>query len=101
MKQDKEADLPVRLQEQLVGVDSDRSTLSAIGHTWCIRRMAVWFWCLLSFFFWVASSHNDQVVEEDLSIVHLSDARTMAHFQFTTTWDLHPLTLPQKFKGWL
>lgn len=45
------------------------------------------------------ASRSDQVVEEELFIVHLPDARTLAHFQFSVTWDMHPLVLAQDFKG--
>ena len=45
------------------------------------------------------SSLNDQVVKEDLFITHLPDARIAAHFEFSATWDIHPLILAQDFKG--
>lgn len=41
----------------------------------------------------------DQAVREDLYIKHLPDARTVGHFQFSVTWDTHPLTFAQDFKG--
>lgn len=43
-----------------------------------------------------ATSLSDQVVKEDLFIMDLPDARTLAHFQFSVTW---PLLLAQDFKG--
>ena len=46
-------------------------------------------------------SCSGQAVEEELFIVHLPDSRTMAHFQFSITWDMHPLILAQNFKGQL
>ena len=47
----------------------------------------------------VSASLSGQRVEEELFIVHLPDARTMAHFQFSVTWNIHPLVLAEDFKG--
>lgn len=56
-----------------------------------------------SFFFvillGVASSYNDQTVDEDLYITHLPDARTLAHFVFRIQWDIHPLLFSEPFQG--
>lgn len=48
----------------------------------------------------LAASSSGQKLEEDLFITHLPDARVMAHFTFTATWDLHPLMFAQDFKGY-
>ena len=45
------------------------------------------------------ASFDDQKVEEDLYIMHLPDGRTAAHFQFSVTWDVHPLMFTRDFKG--
>ena len=40
-----------------------------------------------------------QSVEEHVFITHLPDARVMAHFEFKTTWNVHPLLFAHKNKG--
>lgn len=40
-----------------------------------------------------------QTVEEDVFITHLPDARIMAHFEFKTAWNVHPLVFAQKTGG--
>ena len=57
------------------------------------------FFLLVLFLDLTLASRSDQTVKEDLSIVHLPDARTMAHFQFSVTWEIHPIVLAQGFKG--
>lgn len=47
----------------------------------------------------LAVTHSDQVLKEDLFITHLPDSRTLAHFEFSVTWSVHPLTLAEGFKG--
>ena len=61
--------------------------------------MAAWYFSVCVSLLVVVTSQGNQLAEEGLSILHLPDARTVAHFQFTTTWDLHPMTLAQEFKG--
>ena len=62
-----------------------------------VRSFFYYFFAQVAFI--VATSQGGQRAEEDLSVVHLPDARTVAHFEFTTTWDLHPLALVKKFQG--
>ena len=44
-------------------------------------------------------SFDEQLVEEDVFISHLPDAHVMAHFEFKTTWRIHPKLFPQRNKG--
>ena len=44
-------------------------------------------------------SYEEQTVEEDVYITHLPDARVMAHFEFKTAWNIHPLIFAQKTGG--
>lgn len=44
-------------------------------------------------------SLGEQLVEEDVFISHLPDARVMAHFEFKTTWHVHPLLFSQRHRG--
>jgi len=42
---------------------------------------------------------RSQRYSEELFLKHLPDGRVSATFQFTTTWDVHPLDLSQTSNG--
>ena len=47
-----------------------------------------------------AQKHErEQDFAEQLFLKHLPDGRVLASFEFTTTWDIHPLTFTQPHAG--
>jgi hypothetical protein len=64
-----------------------------------MMEMVVW-WVLLSVLLLGSeASFEDQTLREDLFIKHLPDARVMAHFEFSVTWDVHPLIFAGDSRG--
>lgn len=55
-------------------------------------------WLVFSSLLVSAASLSGQNVEENLFITHLPDARIMGHFQFSATWDSHPLKFADDYK---
>ena len=51
----------------------------------------------------VSGTQTGQGNTEELVLRHLPDGRVMAHFEFTTSWSIHPLTFAQSTNGeqWL
>ncbi len=66
----------------------------------CFLLVAV---CLLSFSQCVLRVEGEQNHSEELFLKHLPDGRVFAHFEFVTTWDVHPLRFVQPSNGikWL
>ena len=52
--------------------------------------------CVLLPLVWAQRGQDHQ---EELFMKHLPDGRVLAHFDFKTTWDLHPLAFSRPSNG--
>ena len=55
--------------------------------------------CLLSVSECVLGIEGKQNHSEELFLKHLPDGRVFAHFEFATTWNVHPLRFVQPSNG--
>ena len=57
------------------------------------------FLCLCGLLAAAKKHEREQDFTELLFLKHLPDGRVLASFEFTTTWDIHPLTFTQPHTG--